>query len=554
MGDDAKAPESASDELAAVWSALGNAGSIARQRRIADLFEGEDGAARFESWSAAHGDLLLDWSKTNVDAGTRDLLLALADKAGVAKARERMFSGEIVNNTDVRPALHTALRNLSGHPVCVDGKDVMPEIASTLRRMREFADAVRSGEVAAFGGGRFRDVVHIGIGGSQLGPEMACLALEPYHDGPRIHFLANVDGASAAQIMDRLDPATTLVLVASKSFTTPETMLNARTIRAWLASDLGDDGANAHLAAVSSADGLAREFGVPDDRIFGFADWVGGRLSMWGPVGLPLMLAIGGSDFRSFMEGGHMMDRHFREAELSENLPVLLALAGIWHANVMGYGSRAILPYDHRLGRFAAFVQQVDMESNGKSRRMDGSRVARDTGPVVWGEPGTNAQHSVAQLLHQGTRIVPVEFIVARRGHEAGLAAHHRMLVANCLAQAEALMTGQSRESVARDLEGRGLSGADLRLQAAHRMFDGNRPSITIMYDRLDPYTLGRIVALYEHRVFVEAAIWGINCFDQWGVELGKVLAGELLSCIDKGRLPDDRDGSTRGLLDSLMS
>ena len=554
MAEDVAATVPASDELAAIWSALEKAGGLARRRRIADLFEDGDGAGRFGTWSAAHEDLLLDWSKTNVDARTRDLLLSLADRAGVARARERMFSGEVVNNTDVRPALHTALRNLSGQPVLADGQDVMPGVEETLDRMRGFADAVRSGRIAASGGEKFRDVVHIGIGGSQLGPEMACLALEPYHDGPRIHFLANVDGASAAGLMDRLDPAATLVLVASKSFTTPETMLNARTIRAWLASAVGDDGANAHLAAISSADGLAREFGVPDDRIFGFADWVGGRLSMWGPVGLPLMLAVGGANFRSFLEGGHVMDRHFRDAPFPENLPVLLALAGIWHANIMGYGSRAILPYDQRLGRFSAFVQQVDMESNGKSRRMNGSRVARDTGPVVWGEPGTNAQHSVAQLLHQGTRIVPVEFIVARHGHEAGLAAHHRMLVANCLAQAEALMAGQSRDSVSRVLEKRGFSGEDLRVQAAHRMFDGNRPSITIMYDRLDPYTLGRLVALYEHRVFVEAAIWGINCFDQWGVELGKVLAGELLSCIETGRLPDRRDGSTRGLLKSLMS
>lgn len=535
-----------------IWSQLEKNAQRAGARRIIDLFADDghpNGKSRFDDWSARSDDLLLDWSKTNIDAEARDLLFELAEACGVARARDRMFAGERVNNTDDRPALHTALRNLSGSPVLLDGEDVMPGVIDTRERMLAFSDAIRAGTLTGSGGQPFADVVHIGIGGSQLGPEMACLALRPYHDGPRVHFLSNVDGAHSADILGLLDPATTLVIVASKSFSTPETMANAVTVRGWLADALGEDRVADHLVAISTADARVRAFGIRPDRVFGFADWVGGRLSMWGPIGLPLMLAIGGGRFVEFLDGGQAMDRHFRDAPPARNLPVILGLVGIWHGNLCGYSTRAIIPYDQRLNRFAAFVQQVDMESNGKSRRLDGTRVVRDTGPVVWGEPGTNAQHSVAQLLHQGTRVVPVEFLVARHGHERERAGHHRMLVANCIAQSEALMAGRSIAVATGLMREAGYKGEALQMQAAHRVFEGDRPSLTLVHDRLDPRTLGRLVALYEHRVFVEAAIWGINCFDQWGVELGKELAANLESWVGTDRLPDGRDSSTLGLL-----
>ncbi len=537
-------------EFARIWSELEAVSRNARDRRILDLFSGKgESCDRFEQWSATCDDLLLDWSKTNIDQETRSLLFRLAECADVEGRREQMFAGEFVNNTDNRPALHTALRNLSGTQVQVNGEDVMPDVIATRDRLGEFAEQVRSGAIRGATGKVFTDVVHVGIGGSQLGPEMACIALRQFHDGPRVHFLANVDGAHAADILGGIDPESTLAIVASKSFTTPETMTNAVTVRDWLLPAAGSEGIGLHLVAISTADDQVAAFGITPDRTFGFADWVGGRLSMWGPIGLPVVLAIGSRNFDAFLAGGHAMDLHFRNAPPERNLPIILALTGVWHTNFCGYSSRTIMPYEQRLSRFAAFAQQVDMESNGKSRLLDGSRVRIDTGPVVWGEPGTNAQHSVAQLLHQGTHIVPVEFLVGRRGGSSLDDVHHNMLVANCIAQAEALMVGRSFDEAVKLMEKQGFSGTELRLQASHRMFEGNRPSTTLVYDRLDPGTLGRLVALYEHRVFVEAAIWGINCFDQWGVELGKELARDLLPFVESGRIPEGRDSSTCGLI-----
>ena len=541
------------DGFARIWSALEEASQKNRDRRIVDLFSGDSKTlSRFHQWSATCDDLLLDWSKTNIDRKTRTLLFQLAECVGVKYRREQMFAGEFINNTDNRPALHTALRNVSGTPVMVNGEDVMPDVIATRDRLGDFAEQVRSGTIRGVTGKAFTDVVHIGIGGSQLGPEMACIALREFHDGPRVHFLVNVDGAHAADILGGIDPETTLAIVASKSFTTPETMTNAATVRDWLLPVTGGDGIGLHFVAISTADDQVAAFGIPPERTFGFADWVGGRLSMWGPIGLPVVLAIGSRDFDDFLAGGHAMDLHFQNAPPEQNLPMILALTGIWHTNFCGYSSRTIMPYEQRLNRFAAFAQQVDMESNGKSRSLGGSRVRIDTGPVVWGEPGTNAQHSVAQLLHQGTQIVPVEFMIGRRGGSSLGDVHHHMLVANCIAQAEALMVGRSFDETVRLMEKQGLSGAELRLQASHRVFEGNRPSITLVYDCLDPGTLGRLVALYEHRVFVEAAIWGINCFDQWGVELGKELARDLLPFVESGQIPEGRDSSTLGLLKTM--
>jgi glucose-6-phosphate isomerase len=524
----------------AIWAALAAAGAEAQTRRIAALFERNPD--RFREFSAREGDMLLDVSKTNVDAHALTLLVQLAEASGMPARRDAMLRGEAINVTEGRAVLHTALRNRSNTPILVDGADVMPGINAVLDRMAAFAAGVRDGAVAG-AGGRFTDVVNIGIGGSDLGPAMVTQALAPYADGPRLHYVSNVDGAHVHDTLARLDPRTTLVVVASKTFTTIETMTNARTAQAWLRAAMGE-GADAHFAAVSTALDRTAAFGVDPARVFGFWDWVGGRYSVWGAVGLPLMIAIGPERFSEFLGGAHAMDRHFAQAPLPENMPVLLGLVGIWHRNVMGYATRAILPYDQRLARLPAYLQQLDMESNGKTVDLDGRALARASGPVVWGEPGTNGQHAFYQLIHQGSDVIPVEFLIAANGHEPELRHHHELLIANALAQSEALMLG-------RDLAAARATVADPAL-APHKVFAGNRPSTTLIYDRLDPATLGRIVALYEHRVFVEGAIWGINSFDQWGVELGKELATALLPLVQSGTGFEAKDGSTAGLLAEL--
>jgi glucose-6-phosphate isomerase len=521
-----------------LWQALAEAGAAARDRRILTLFERNPD--RFREFSVRLGDMLLDFSKTNLDAHALTLLIELAEVRGVPARRDAMLRGDRINATEDRAVLHTALRNRSGTPVMVDGNDVMPEVDGVLARMAAFAADIRSGAIAATDGGRFTDVVNIGIGGSDLGPAMATLALAPYHDGPRAHYVSNVDGAHVHDVLQGLDPGRTLVIVASKTFTTIETMTNAATARKWLEAALGDF-AGGHLAAVSTALDRTAAFGIDPTRVFGFWDWVGGRYSVWGAVGLPVMIAIGPERFAEFLAGAHEMDRHFATAPLPQNMPVLLGLIGIWHRDVLGYPSRAVLPYDQRLARLPAYLQQLDMESNGKGVTLDGSPVTRATGPVVWGEPGTNGQHAFYQLIHQGTDPVPAEFLVAANGHEPDLRHHHELLLANCLAQSEALMRGRTVDEARATV-------ADPAL-APHKVFPGNRPSTTLIYARLDPGTLGRIIALYEHRVFVEGAIWGINSFDQWGVELGKELATALLPLVRTGEGFESKDGSTAGLL-----
>jgi glucose-6-phosphate isomerase len=525
----------------AVWQSLGEAGDAARARSILSLFDRNP--ARFAEFSVRLGDMLFDFSKTSLDAHALTLLIQLAEVRGVPGRRDAMFAGEPINVTECRAVLHTALRNRANTPVLVAGKDVMPEVNAVLDRMGSFASGVRGGKIAAVDGGRFTDVVNIGIGGSDLGPAMTTLALAPYHDGPRLHYVSNVDGAHIHDTLAGLDPARTLVIVASKTFTTVETMTNARTAQTWMRAALGED-AGRHFAAVSTALDRTAAFGIDEARVFGFWDWVGGRYSVWGAVGLPLMIAIGPDRFAEFLTGAYEMDRHFVEAPLPRNMPVLLGLVGIWHRDVLGYPSRAILPYDQRLARLPAYLQQLDMESNGKSVTLGGEPVARPTGPVVWGEPGTNGQHAFYQLIHQGTDIVPCEFMVAANGHEPALAHHHDLLLANCLAQSEALMRG-------RDLASAEATVSDPAL-APHKVFPGSRPSTTLVYASLDPTTLGRILALYEHRVFVEGVIWGINSFDQWGVELGKELATALLPLVERGAGFEGKDGSTAGLLETV--
>jgi len=526
-----------------IWSRLGDKAEAVSARAIARLFDADP--ERAAGFSARAEGMLFDYSKTNIDAETRDLLIRLAEAAGVAARREAMFAGEKINETEGRAVLHTALRNLDG-PVTVDGADVVPGVRETLARMHVFAQEVRDGQIEGQGG-RITDVVNIGIGGSDLGPAMACLALAPYHDGPRCHFVSNVDGAHIADTLKGLPPETTLVIVASKTFTTIETMTNAQTALRWMRERVDDPGAQ--FAALSSALDKTAEFGIHPERVFGFEDWVGGRYSMWGPIGLGLMIAIGPRRFDDFLAGGAAMDAHFRSAPFDRNLPVLLALVGLWHAQVLGYATRAVLPYDQRLARLPAYLQQLEMESNGKGVTMDGADAARPTGPIVWGEPGTNGQHAFYQLIHQGTQVVPCEFMVAARGHEPELAHHHRLLLANALAQSKALMRGRPLDEAREIAAAKGYEGDDLDRQARHRVFPGNRPSTTLIYPQLTPRMLGQIVALYEHRVFVEGVILGINSFDQWGVELGKELAKSLEPMLAGDGVPDDVDGSTRALL-----
>jgi glucose-6-phosphate isomerase len=527
--------------LDAAWSALRKAHTDIEKTRVSTLFDGD--SRRFEALSFRLDDLLIDFSKCKLTGDILDQLVTLAEAAGVPAAREAMFSGEAINTTENRAVLHTALRDFSGKPVMVDGVDMAPAIKAEREKCYAFANALYYHQLKGVTGKDILDVVCIGIGGSDLGPAMAVQALLSYRDlntsGIKVHFVSNIDGSWLEDNLDFLDPDRTMFIIASKTFTTIETMTNARAARAWLVDSLGEAAVSQHFAAISTALDKVAEFGIAPDRVFGFWDWVGGRYSIWSAIGLPIMIQFGSGHFEEFLKGAEAMDRHFREAPLGENLPVLMALAGIWHRNICGYPSRAVIPYDQRLARFPAYLQQLDMESNGKSVKKDGSPVAGATGPIVWGEPGTNGQHAFFQLLHQGTDVIPVEFLLAVEGASYGayLNEHHPLLVANCLAQSQALMLGRTLEEAGDN---------------PHRVFAGDRPSITILYQKLTPFALGRLIALYEHRVFVEAAIWGINAFDQWGVELGKELATRLEKPVTSGEGLEALDGSTAGLVRAL--
>jgi glucose-6-phosphate isomerase len=508
---------------------------------------------RFEKFSAVDGDMLLDFSKCAVDAETLRLLEGLAEAAGFQEKRAAMFAGRHINITEDRAVLHTALRDLAGQGLQVDGQDVKGDVLAVLDAMSAFADNVRSGKAAGATGRKITDVVNIGIGGSDLGPAMATLALAPYHDGPRSHYVSNIDGAHLHDTLKGLDAETTLFIIASKTFTTVETMTNAETARRWIREKLGEGAVGHHFAAVSTALDLVAKFGIAPDRVFGFWDWVGGRYSVWGAIGLPVMIAVGPENFRAFLAGGAEMDEHFRTAPASRNLPVLLGLVGFWHRVVCGYPARAVIPYDQRLSRLPAYLQQLDMESNGKSVTVESRPVEVPTGPLVWGEPGTNGQHAFFQLLHQGTDIIPVEFLAAAVGHEPELKHHHDLLLANCLAQSEALMKGRTLEEARAQMLAKGQAPDFVDRIAPQRVFSGNRPSLTILYRMLDPRTLGRLIALYEHRVFVEGVLYDINSFDQWGVELGKELATQLLPVVEGKENAAKRDASTAGLVGHIQ-
>jgi glucose-6-phosphate isomerase len=511
-------------------------------KHMRDLFASEPD--RSSRYSATLADMTLDYSKNRLDDEALAALFSLARDARLEMRRDAMFGGSAINVTENRAVLHTALRAGAASPLMVGRKNVTDDIALVLEAMAGFAGEVRDGRYRVTGG-EVRDVVNIGIGGSHLGPAMAAQALSPYADGPALHFVSNVDGADLADTLRLLDPARTLFTVASKTFTTAETMANAHSARDWIAAAVGQENAGRHFAAISTNLEATGAFGISPDRTFAFWDWVGGRYSVWSAIGLPLMIAIGPGRFDEFLAGGAAMDRHFTTAPLESNLPVILALLGIWYRNAWDFPSYALLPYDNRLARFPAYLQQLDMESNGKSTTLSGKRVSWMTGPIVWGEPGTNGQHAFYQLIHQGTTIVPCDFLVAAQPHES-MGNHHRMLVANCFAQSAALMAGRGESEVRAELA---KAGGDAPASIVpHRIFDGNRPSNTIIYRKLTPETLGMLIALYEHKVFVQGVIWNINSFDQWGVELGKKLAGEIEPLLDTGE-GASLDSSTAGLI-----
>ncbi|MBF0152340.1 MAG: glucose-6-phosphate isomerase [Magnetococcales bacterium] len=531
----------------APWKALSTHRDQTADLHLRDLFAKE--ADRFEKFSLKLEDMLFDYSKNRVTQESMRLLFQLARACDTEAWRDRMFTGEKINNTEKRAVLHIALRNLSERPIVVDGEDVMPGVRHVLQHMRTFSTAIRDGSWKGHTGQSIRDVVNIGIGGSDLGPVMACEALKPYmQKGLNLHFVSNVDGTHIAETLKKLDPATSLFIVASKTFTTQETLANALSARAWLVEKLGEQAVGKHFVALSTNAKDVTKFGIDVKNMFEFWDWVGGRYSLWSAIGLPIAIAIGFDAFQEMLAGGHAMDEHFRTAPLERNMPVIKALIGIWNHNFLGAESYAVLPYDQYLHRLAAFLQQSDMESNGKYVTRDGARVAWKTGPVLFGEPGTNGQHSFYQLIHQSTRLVPADFIAAAESHNP-IGDHHPLLLSNFFAQTEALMKGKTAAEARAELQAQKLSGAELEFLTAHKVFDGNRPTNSILVRRITPRTLGMLIALYEHTIHVQGIIWNINSYDQWGVELGKQLAKQILPELTSAGKVTGHDGSTNGLI-----
>jgi glucose-6-phosphate isomerase len=506
---------------------------------------------RFDSFSLQVDDVLIDYSKNRVTAETMKLLFDLARQASVLDWRDRMFAGEKINRTEDRAVLHVALRNRSNRPTLVDGTDVMPEVRAVLAKMRAFTDSVRSGAWKGYTGKRITDVVNIGIGGSDLGPVMASLALKPYwHPEMRVHFVSNVDGTHLAETLKEVHADQTLFVVESKTFTTQETLLNARSARAWLVDKLGSEAAvPKHFVAVSTATAEVKKFGIDPENMFAFWDWVGGRYSLWSAIGLPIELAVGADHFEEMLAGAHAMDEHFRTAPVEKNAPIVLAMLGVWYSNFFGAQTHAILPYDQYLSRFAAYFQQGDMESNGKRVDREG-RFIDDytTGPVVWGEPGTNGQHAFYQLIHQGTRLVPCDFLAPLETHNA-LGKHHEVLLANYFAQPEALMRGKTPDEARAELVAQGLPRERVEELVPHKTFPGNRPTTSILFTKVTPRTLGMLIALYEHKIFTQGIVWNIYSFDQWGVELGKQLAKKIEPELEAKGPVASHDASTNALI-----
>jgi glucose-6-phosphate isomerase len=529
------------------WQALAAHRATLEGVSMRDMFAADPG--RFDRYRITVDGMMLDYAKNRVTDETLSLLVDLAYQQNLEEMRDAMYRGERINITEDRAVLHVALRNRVDRPILVDGQDVMPGVHEVLARMYAFCHKVRDGEWRGYDGQAITDIVNIGIGGSDLGPVMVTQALTPWHH-PHLaaHFVSNVDGTHIAEVLRRVDPATTLFIIASKTFTTQETLANAHTARDWFLANGGSaDDVAKHFVAVSTNATEVAKFGIDTDNMFGFWDWVGGRYSLWSSIGLPIALMVGPEKFGELLAGAHAMDEHFRTAPLAKNMPVIMGLLGVWYGNFFGAAAHAVLPYDQYLARLPAYLQQLDMESNGKSVDRQGNSVDYATGPIIFGEPGTNGQHAFYQLIHQGTHLIPCDFIAPIQSQNP-TGRHHAMLLSNTLAQTEALMRGKNADEVRAELSKEGKSGPALDALLPHKIFTGNRPTNTILVDQLDPYRLGMLVALYEHKVFVQGVIWNINSFDQWGVELGKQLAKVILPELE-GEAPKPHDASTAGLI-----
>lgn len=533
------------------WKQLEKHVQELKKKHMRDMFA-ED-PQRFEKFSLEASGVFVDYSKNIITEDTMKLLFDLAREADVEAWREKMFSGEKINFTENRAVLHTALRNRSNSPILVDGQDVMPEVKRVLAQMKDFSERVRNGDWKGYTGKRISDVVNIGIGGSDLGPRMVTTALRPYQNkNITNHFVSNVDGTDIVEVLDQVKSESTLFIIASKSFTTQETMMNAHTARNWFLKEVKSDKEIAkHFVALSTNNAGVKEFGIDENNMFEFWDWVGGRYSVWSAIGLSVMIAIGYENFIEFLIGAFEMDNHFRKAELDKNLPIILALIGILYNNFFGYETQAILPYDQYLSLFPAYFQQGDMESNGKYVNRSTEQVNYQTGSIVWGQPGTNGQHAFYQLIHQGTKVIPADFIIPKNSHNP-IGDHHQVLLANFIAQTKALMNGRNEIEVRKELENKSLSDDQIKRILPHKVFLGNRPTNSILVDKVTPKALGALIALYEHKIFTQGIIWQIDSFDQWGVELGKIFAKEIMPELTSDDIIDKYDASTNGLINRV--
>ena len=535
-------------ELAS-WKKLNDHYQKISSAHLKDLFKNDP--KRFEKYSIKLNNILLDYSKNRINDETLPLLINLANETGLKKAIDAMFSGEKINNTEKRSVLHVALRNRKNSAIKVDGEDVMPKINEVLSKMKKFCDEVRSGLWKGYTGKAITDVVNIGIGGSDLGPYMVTEALKPYaKKGLNVHFVSNVDGTHIAETVKKVNPETTLFIIASKTFTTQETITNAESAKSWFLEKAKDEKAVAkHFVALSTNAKEVSKFGIDTNNMFEFWDWVGGRYSLWSAIGLSIAVYIGFENFEKLLQGAHEMDNHFRDTPFEKNIPVILALLGVWYNNFFGAESHAILPYDQYMHRFAAYFQQGDMESNGKGVTKDGKKITEyQTGPIIWGEPGTNGQHAFYQLIHQGTKLIPCDFMAPVQSQNP-IGDHHPKLLANFFAQTEALMKGKTEEEAKAELEKEGLKGKDLEDLLPHKVFEGNRPTNSIFFIKLTPEVLGSLIAMYEHKIYVQSVIWDVNAFDQWGVELGKQLAKKILAELNDASEVTSHDASTNGLI-----
>lgn len=522
------------------------------QTPLKELFTAD--SERFEKYSIRFEDILVDYSKNLINEKTKAALIALANECELDDAIERMFTGDLINKTENRAVLHVALRNRSNTPIAVGGEDVMPAVNAVLDKMKDFSEKVISGAWKGYSDQAITDVVNIGIGGSDLGPVMVTEALRPYKNHLNLHFVSNVDGTHIAEVLKKVNPETTLFLIASKTFTTQETMANAHSARDWFVANGGSLEAVAkHFVAISTNEKEVVKFGIDSANMFGFWDWVGGRYSLWSAIGLSIVLSIGFENFIELLEGAHAMDKHFRTTDFNENIPVILALVGIWYNNFFDADSHALLPYDQYMHRFAAYFQQGDMESNGKYVGRDGKAVDYQTGPIIWGEPGTNGQHAFYQLIHQGTKLIPCDFLAPAQSQNV-IGNHHQLLLSNFFAQTEALMNGKTYEEVVAEFEKAGKSAEEIAELAPFKVFQGNRPTNSILFKKLTPRTLGSLVAMYEHKIFVQGVIWNIFSYDQWGVELGKQLANKILPELASEDSITSHDSSTNGLINAYKA